>query len=204
MSDEREETGGRRGEPTVQARPTGPEARLIAFYERLESLLLSVVSLFLVLLVVVALVGVGKQLWNPLVVAHDFTDAAVRGIDAVFLAIILLELLHTTLSRGPISRQLQEFLVIGITAAVRHGLALAAGQGSSPREVVINLTINAAGVTLLVAALWVVRQQLRADHHEEAVGQDGSEQEGSDERGGRNEDASSHAVPGSDHTGDQA
>jgi len=202
MGDEREETGGRRGEPSVQARPTGPEARLIAFYERLESLLLSVVSLLLVLLVVVALVGVGKQLWHPLVVAHDFTDAAVRGIDAVFLAIILLELLHTTLSRGPISRQLQEFLVIGITAAVRHGLALAAGQGSSPREVVINLTINAAGVLLLVAALWVVRQQLRTDHGQEAVEQDGSEQEASDERGGRREDSPSHAVPDRNHTSD--
>ena len=169
MSEERERGEGR-GEPTVQARPTAPEGRLIAFYERLESLLLSVVSLILVLLVLVALVGVGRQLWDPLVVAHDFTDAAVRGIDAVFLAIILLELLHTTLSRGPISRQLQEFLVIGITAAVRHGLALAAGQGSGPRDVVINLTINAAGVLLLVAALWAVRQQLRADHSAEQPG----------------------------------
>lgn len=173
MGEERER-GRARGEPTVQAPPTAPEGRLIAFYERLESLLLSVVSFILVLLVLVALVGVGRQLWDPLVVSHDFTDAAVRGIDAIFLAIILLELLHTTLSRGPISRQLQEFLVIGITAGVRHGLALAAGQGSSPRDVVINLTINAAGVLLLVAALWVVRQQLRADRR--APGADGDDE----------------------------
>ena len=188
MDDEQRGTTTARGEPSVQARPTRPEERLIAGYERLESLLLSVVSLILVLLVLVALAGVGRQLWGPLVMAHDFTDAAVRGIDAVFLAIILLELLHTTLSRGPISRQLQEFLVIGITAAVRHGLALAAGQGSSPREVVVNLTINAAGVLLLVAALWAVRQQLRADGRAGGArgndGERGESGEGADMPGG--------------------
>ncbi|HKO24856.1 MAG TPA: hypothetical protein VJY65_08970, partial [Chloroflexota bacterium] len=93
--------------------------------------------------------------------------AALKGIDGAFLAIILLELLHTTLSRGPISQQLQEFLVIGITAAVRHGLELAAsGRGSNPREVVINLAINALGALVLIAGLWLVRQQLRADRRE--------------------------------------
>jgi hypothetical protein len=72
--------------------------------------------------------------------------------------------LHTTLSRGPISQQLQEFLVIGITAAVRHGLELAAsGPGSNPREVVIALVLNSVGAVVLVGGLWLVRQQLRAD-----------------------------------------
>lgn len=79
------------------------------------------------------------------------------------------ELLHTTLSRGPISQQLQEFLVIGTTAAVRHGLNLAAsGPTSNPRDVVIDLSLNSVGALLLVVAFWLVRQQLRADRRQQA------------------------------------
>ena len=83
------------------------------------------------------------------------------------LAIILLELLHTTLTRSSIIRQLQEFLVIGITAGVRYSLEVAAsGGGSNPRDVVIDLTINAGAVLILVAALWLVRQQLLAERQD--------------------------------------
>lgn len=157
-----------RGEPRVQARPTPVEERLNGLFERVESLLTLVVSVFLIGFVLVALVGVGVQVYAPIFVAHDYTDAAIRGIDAVFLAIILLELLHTTLSRGPVSRQLQEFLVIGVTATVRHSLEIAAGREGTPRDLVVNLTINAAGALILVAALWLVRQQLRADRRAQA------------------------------------
>ncbi len=125
MGDEQGDPTGRRGEPSVQARPTGPEARLIAFYERLESLLLSVISLVLVLLVVVALVGVGRQLWVPLVVAHDFTDAA--------------------------------------------------------------------GVLLLVGALWAVRQQLRADRRAEEPGPGDGEGDDREGTGGMGGDDARHA-----------
>lgn len=108
-------------EPRVQAKPTPIEERLNRLYERAESLLTLVVALFLIAFVLLAFVEVHE----PLFVTHNFTEAVLRGIDAVFLAIILLELLHTTLSRGPVSQQLQEFLVIGITAAIRHGLEVA-------------------------------------------------------------------------------
>ena len=156
--------GQQQGEPRVRPRPGRPEERLNALYERGESVLTSVVALFIMGFVVVALVAVIAEVRRPLFVDHDFSLAALKGIDAAFLAIILLELLHTTLSRGPISQQLQEFLVIGITAAVRHGLELAAsGRGSNPRDVVINLVLNSVGAVVLVGGLWLVRQQLRAD-----------------------------------------
>ena len=152
------------GEPRVQPRLSPLEERLIGLYERAESVLTSVVALFLMGFVVVALAAIIAEVRKPLFVDHDFTLAALKGIDASFLAIILLELLHTTLSRGPISQQLQEFLVIGITAAVRHGLELAAsGPGSKPHEVVIDLVLNSVGAVVLVGGLWLVRQQLRAD-----------------------------------------
>ncbi|GAC1403268.1 MAG: hypothetical protein NVSMB52_17260 [Chloroflexota bacterium] len=153
-------------EPRVQAEPTVLEGRLIHVYERAESILTSVVALFLTCFVLIAFIGVVVDVKDPLLRTHNFTEAALRGIDSTFLAIILLELLHTTLSRGPISMQLQEFLVIGVTASIRHGLELATGRGSSPRDLVIDLAINAAGAAILVGSLWLVRQQLRADRRE--------------------------------------
>ena len=151
-------------EPSVQPQPTEKEEKLNLFWERVESILTSVITVIIIGFVVIAIIGVFMEIREPLFVAHDFTKAALKGIDAAFLAIILLELLHTTLARGSISSQLQEFLVIGITAAVRHGLELAAsGSGSNPRDLVINLVINSTGALILVIALWLVRHQLRAD-----------------------------------------
>ncbi len=110
-----------------------------------------------------ALVATAIAIATPLLKPErDYSKAVTGGIDAAFLVIILSELLHTTLSWGPISEQLQEFLVIGVTAAVRHSLELAAGKGNS-RELVLDLTINAVGAVVLVGGLWLVRQQLRAD-----------------------------------------
>lgn len=153
------------GEPSLRAQPTQPEGRLNELLERLESLLTSVVAVFLVGFVLIALLATIVEVRGPLLDDHDFTAATLKGIDASFLAIILLELLHTTLSRGPISQQLQEFLVIGITASIRHGLGVAAARGD-PRDVVVNLTINAVGALVLVFSLWLVRHQLRADQRE--------------------------------------
>lgn len=156
-------------EPRVQPEASYPEARLHAFLERLSSLLSSVIALFLIAFVVVVLIGIVADVRKPLFTTHDYSLAALQGLDSAFLAIILLELLHTTLTRSSIIRQLQEFLVIGITAGVRYSLEVAAsGAGSNPRDVVIDLTINAGAVLILVAALWLVRQQLLAERQDRA------------------------------------
>ena len=131
---------------------------------RVAGILTYVVAAWLILLVVMAMVGAVHEAMGPLLVRRDFTHAALRGVDAAFLAIILLELVHTTLSRGPIYRRLQEFLVIGITAGVRSGLEVAvAADGEGPRDMVVNLALNSAGVLALVGALWLARHRLRAD-----------------------------------------
>ena len=154
-------------EPSVRAQPTGSDERIIKVYERVESLLTLIVALLLIGFVLIALAGVVIDVRGPLIHDHNFTEAALGGIDSIFLAIILLELLHTALSHGPVSQQVQEFLVIGITAAVRHGLEVAApGHGKSSHAVVIDLAINSAAVLVLVLALWLIRQQLRADQRE--------------------------------------
>lgn len=128
----------------------------------------------------------GMALWDTIVlvrhelILHDVTRAITVGVDTVFLTVILLELLHTVMSRGPLARQAPDFIIIGITSAIRHGLGLVATSSSdqsvsrvinghaytitvpgstNPRDTVINLAVNSASVLVLVAALWLVRHR---------------------------------------------
>src|SRR5437870_1080551 len=80
-------------EPSLRAEPSAPEERVIEGFARAESLLTSVVALLLIGFVIVALVAVIAEVKDPLLVNHDFTAATIKGINATFLAIILLELL---------------------------------------------------------------------------------------------------------------
>jgi len=144
--------------------------RLVGSLRIVEQLLVSVVALLLLGFAALGLFNTLALVKDALAGGGDYAVIIADGIDAAFLTIILLELLHTVLSRGSIVQQVQEFLVIGITSAVRHGLTVTAsgnrataggalqGAGSSARDVGINLTINAGGVLVLVAALWLVRQ----------------------------------------------
>jgi hypothetical protein len=81
----------------------------------------------------------------------------------------MLELLHTTMGRGPVSpAAVQDLLVIGVPATVRHGLGIAATRGE-PRDITLNLTVNALAAHLLVISLRLVRNQ----HQEEGREADG-------------------------------
>jgi len=152
-----------------------------------EQLLVSVVALLLVGFAALGLLNTVALVKDTLVGGGDAAVVIAEGIDAAFLTIILLELLHTVLSRGALGQQVQEFLVIGITSAVRHGLTVAANvkggtganaptsglaaSGGSARDVGVNLAINAAGVLILVAALWLVRQHADATTDAHADGE---------------------------------
>jgi hypothetical protein len=145
--------------------------RLDQSLERGASVLASVVAVLLLVVVLVALGGVVQDMWKPLVRDHDLADAALRGLDASFLAVILLELVHTTLARGPVSRQVQQFLIIGITSAVRTGLEIAANaRVAEPHAVVTSLAINSVSVLLLVVSLLLVRRHLLAAEAAEQSG----------------------------------
>lgn len=141
-----------------------------------QRLLIAAVAIALVVLSVMAL-------WDTITLVrdelgrHDLTRAITVGVDTVFLTVILLELLHTVIGQEPLARQAPDFIVIGITSGIRHGLGLVATStgsekvtrvikghaytlsipGGSSRDVVINLLINSGSVLLLVAALWLVR-----------------------------------------------
>jgi phosphate starvation-inducible membrane PsiE len=156
-------TGTDFAEPRIQPPPTGTEARVNASIERAASVMTTVVAALLMVFVAVAIVGVVADAWHPLC-EHDFVGAAVAGLDAAFIVVILLELVHTTLSRGPISTQIQEFLVIGITSAIRSGIETTARRGTaSPRETAIVIVITSFAALLLVGALSIIRQRLSSE-----------------------------------------
>jgi phosphate starvation-inducible membrane PsiE len=150
-------------EPLPHPPPSRLEERFNRLLQHATNVLASVVALFLLVFVVLALVGVAVAAIEPLLSGHDFTRAAIDGLDGAFVVIILLELTHTTLSRGPIARQLQEFLVIGITSGVRAGLEAVAQRGDT-RATAISLVLTAAAVLVLVIAFCLVRHRLRAEH----------------------------------------
>jgi phosphate starvation-inducible membrane PsiE len=152
-----------RSEPRIHAPPSDFERHLNSGLERAASVLTSLVAVLLILFVGIALVGVVRSALGPLVHKHDFSAAAVEGLDAAFLVIILLELVHTTLSRGPVSQQVQEFLVVGITSAVRSGLEVSASHGAGEQSVPVGLVIDAGAVLILVVALWLIRQRIHAE-----------------------------------------
>jgi phosphate starvation-inducible membrane PsiE len=152
------------GEPQLQPKPGGRQKRFNDAVERFAGMLTSLVGALLVVFVVVSLVGTVVNAYGSLAHDHDLVHAAVSGLDAAFVAIILLELVHTTLSRSPLSAQVQEFLVIGITSAVRHGLETAADRGTqNARDTAIDLCITSLAALLLVVALWLVRAWLSTE-----------------------------------------
>jgi hypothetical protein len=81
-------------EPSLQPEPTPAEGRLTQLLERAESLLISAVALFLVALVLLSLLAAIWEVKDALLIQRDFTAATLKGVNATFLSIILLELPH--------------------------------------------------------------------------------------------------------------
>ncbi|GAC1575771.1 MAG: hypothetical protein NVS3B7_08380 [Candidatus Elarobacter sp.] len=147
------------------------DSRIERWFRKMQRGLEYVVAAFLGAFAVMALVTAVLEFRGSLLETDDFTLALTRALDAVLLTIILLELLRTVLSRSPLGRRMQEFLIIGVFSAVRYSLEVIAGtRGPSshlvanqdPRTIVTALAINAFGILLLAVALWLVRQRSHA------------------------------------------
>jgi hypothetical protein len=63
------------------------------------------------------------------------------------------------------AEQLQQLLVIGVTATVRHGLGIVATRGE-PWDITLNLAVDALAAPLSVIGLWLVRNQLQQEGRE--------------------------------------
>lgn len=153
------------------------DARMADSFEIIQRILVIAVGTALVILSVMALWDTVDLVQGELQ-KGDVTRAITVGVDTIFLTVILLELLHTVIGREALARQVPDFIVIGITSAIRHGLSLVASAstgaqtvtriiggktysltipGPSQHDTEINLLINSAGVLLLVVGLWIVR-----------------------------------------------
>ncbi|MGH7709445.1 MAG: hypothetical protein ACREM8_02295 [Vulcanimicrobiaceae bacterium] len=149
--------------------------RIRRWFTVIQRVLEYAVALFLSAFAAMSLWTAVIEFKGSVVEFDDYTLAITQALDAVLLTIILVELLRTVLSNAPMARRLQEFLIIGVFSAVRYGLEIVAGARGvphggagaiahpNPRDVVTALAINAVGVFVLVAALWLVRQ--RGDRH---------------------------------------
>lgn len=154
--------------------------RISDVFEVLQRVLIAAVAVALIILSCLALWDTIHSVQSALA-RNELGLAIAVGIDTSFLTVILLELLHTVTRRGPLAQQVQEFMVIGITSALRHGLSItAAASGSgrgrvvsvntggvTERDTVINLAINSVSVLLLVIALWLVRHRFGDDEETE-------------------------------------
>jgi len=175
----------------MTAHPEAVKPDRYAHWDDLQTASFGIVQRVLLALVALALVILScMALWNTVVLvhtemsSHDLTKAITTGVDSVSLTVILLELMHTVIGRGHLAQRIQEFIVIGITSAIRHGLSLVAtsdsGQTvartinhrvyqvrvpgiSNPRETVISLVINSGSVLLLVVALWLIQHRFGAE-----------------------------------------
>ena len=113
------------------------------------------------LLVILAVAVAGLALYT---LVHDWRatgalDLAINQVMTYALLLLIIgELLVTVSQKANLVRELLDFLVIGVTTLVRHGLQLVlnshAGGG---RDVTPDLLINAGAILLLTVAFLAVR-----------------------------------------------
>ena len=113
----------------------------------------------------IALVALGFSLVRVFTTTPFFPDGMIQAINDILFIIIILEILRTVIARYTDGVfQLQNFLIIGIIAAVRHILTVGASMtlgAEKPREnfdrAVIELGISSAIVVALVFAIFLSR-----------------------------------------------
>ena len=130
--------------------------------EGIEDLFHVVLGVFLFAIAVVALIF---SLVRVFTTSPFFPDGMIQAINDILFIIIILEILRTVIARYTDGVfQLQNFLIIGIIAAVRHILTVGASMtlgAEKPREefdrAVIELGISSAIVVALVLAIFLAR-----------------------------------------------
>lgn len=130
--------------------------------DRMEEIFHIVLGVFLF---GIALAALGFSLVRVFTTTPFFPDGMIQAINDILFIIIILEILRTVIARyNDGVFQLQNFLIIGIIAAVRHILTVGASMtlgAEKPREsfdrAVIELGISSAIVVALVFAIFLSR-----------------------------------------------
>jgi len=140
----------------------------VTFIDKLEDLLHGFLG---IILFVIAVLAAGYSLWRLIDTRPFFPTGMIQGINDTLFVVIILEIMRTVIVRFTDGIfQLDNFLIIGVIAAVRHiltvGASLTLDQEKS-RELfnraLIEMGVNTGIVLALVFALFLARAARKAN-----------------------------------------
>ena len=121
-----------------------------------------------VLLIVIAVGALGVTVWRVLTTEPFFPTGMIQAINDILFIVIILEIVRTIIARFTDGVfQLQNFLVIGVIAAVRHILTVGASltlEPDKPQQAfergLLELGVNTLIVLGLVIAIYLSRASM--------------------------------------------
>lgn len=139
----------------------------VTFIDKLEDLLHGFLG---IILFVIALLAAGYSFWRLVETRPFFPTGMIQGINDTLFVVIILEIMRTVIVRFTDGIfQLDNFLIIGVIAAVRHILTVGASltlDQEKTRELfnraLIEMGVNTGIVLALVFALFLARAARRA------------------------------------------
>ena len=140
----------------------------VTFIDKLEDLLHGFLG---IILFIIAVLAAGYSLWRLSDTRPFFPTGMIQGINDTLFVVIILEIMRTVIVRFTDGIfQLDNFLIIGVIAAVRHiltvGASLTLDQEKS-RELfnraLIEMGVNTGIVLALVFALFLARAARKAN-----------------------------------------
>jgi len=140
----------------------------VTFIDKLEDLLHGFLG---IILFIIAVLAAGYSLWRLIDTRPFFPTGMIQGINDTLFVVIILEIMRTVIVRFTDGIfQLDNFLIIGVIAAVRHiltvGASLTLDQEKSQElfnRALIEMGVNTGIVLALVFALFLARAARKAN-----------------------------------------
>lgn len=140
----------------------------VTFIDKLEDLLHGFLG---IILFIIAVLAAGYSLWRLIETRPFFPTGMIQGINDTLFVVIILEIMRTVIVRFTDGIfQLDNFLIIGVIAAVRHiltvGASLTLDQEKSREHfnrALIEMGVNTGIVLALVFALYLARAARKAN-----------------------------------------
>ena len=140
----------------------------VTFIDKLEDILHGFLG---IILFVIAVLAAGYSLWRLIETRPFFPTGMIQGINDTLFVVIILEIMRTVIVRFTDGIfQLDNFLIIGVIAAVRHILTVGASltlDQEKAREhfnrALIEMGVNTGIVLALVFALFLARAARKAN-----------------------------------------
>jgi len=140
----------------------------VTFIDKLEDILHGFLG---IILFVIAVLAAGYSLWRLIETRPFFPTGMIQGINDTLFVVIILEIMRTVIVRFTDGIfQLDNFLIIGVIAAVRHiltvGASLTLDQEKSREHfnrALIEMGVNTGIVLALVFALFLARAARKAN-----------------------------------------